>query len=96
MDYSYIMINILMSEFDFKIANLYYKKILWQSVIPNKSVTAITTTKKVYGKNKLQLSLWALHKEVCKVQLWINIEKDQTHKFLYFFGSQQVCFLHIN
>lgn len=46
MDYSYIMINILMNEFDFEIANLYHKKILCQTVIPNKSVTAIPTATK--------------------------------------------------
>ena len=46
MDYSYIMINILTNEFDFEIANLYYKKTLCQTVIPNKSVTAIPTTTK--------------------------------------------------
>lgn len=60
MDYSYIMTNILTSEFDFKIANLYYKKILWQSVIPNKSVTAITTTTKSLWKEQTAIVFMGL------------------------------------
>ena len=38
------MINILTKEIDFEIANWYYK-ILHQTVITNKSITEIPTTK---------------------------------------------------
>ena len=39
------MINILTKEFSFEILNLYYKKILYQTVITKESATEIPTTK---------------------------------------------------
>ena len=39
------MINILTKEFDCQIANWYYKKILYQTVITNKSITLIYSYK---------------------------------------------------
>ena len=34
------MMNILTKEFDFEIANSYYKRILYQTVITNKSINS--------------------------------------------------------
>ena len=39
------MINVLAKEFDFEIANWYYKKIPHQIVITNRSISVIPTTK---------------------------------------------------
>ena len=47
--------NILIKEFDFYMANLYYKKKLYQTAMTNKSITVIPTTKT--GLYKVQAAI---------------------------------------
>ena len=68
------MIKILTRKVKFEIPNClwYHKKKLHQTVITNKSITVIPTTKTDLWKVQIVIVFMDLENEVYNLQLWIN------------------------
>ena len=88
------MVNILTKEFDCEIANWYYKKILYQTVITNKSITVIYS----YNKNRFIKSKVSncLHgpsmKKVCNIQLRLYIQGPNSSFFIFLVVNNYISF----